>query len=262
MDELSAAPRAQLLDAEQPLVLSGPPGAVSGEFHVRNSGREKVRVSDVRLRPSAAGAKAGIRGRVASMLQDDGVELRRIIVRPGQSRPVPVALSLDPRTPPGTYYLELQVQDQMREVVMHVTENVALRISPDTVVVPNLPGEKVTRNVVFTNHGNVPIELRSIGTIVLDDELASCRALRGALADVGDTMTTLDEFAAALGKRFKTIYDTMVLKVQNATITLEPGQTESVKLTITLPGNLDKRARYSGYAAISTSSLAFTIVPA
>lgn len=262
MDELSAAPRAQLLDAEQPLVLSGPPGAVSGEFHVRNSGREKVRVSDVRLRPSAAGAKAGIRGRVASMLQDDGVELRRIIVRPGQSRPVPVALSLDPRTPPGTYYLELQVQDQMREVVMHVTENVALRISPDTVVVPNLPGEKVTRNVVFTNHGNVPIELRSIGTIVLDDELASCRALRGALADVGDTMTTLDEFAAALGKRFKTIYDTMVLKVQNATITLEPGQTESVKLSITLPGNLDKRARYSGYAAISTSSLAFTIVPA
>ena len=262
MDELSAAPRAQLLDAEQPLVLSGPPGAVSGEFHVRNSGREKVRVSDVRLRPSAAGAKAGIRGRVALMLQDDGVELRRIIVRPGQSRPVPVALSLDPRTPPGTYYLELQVQDQMREVVMHVTENVALRISPDTVVVPNLPGEKVTRNVVFTNHGNVPIELRSIGTIVLDDELASCRALRGALADVGDTMTTLDEFAAALGKRFKTIYDTMVLKVQNATITLEPGQTESVKLTITLPGNLDKRARYSGYAAISTSSLAFTIVPA
>ena len=175
---------------------------------------------------------------------------------------VPVALSLDPRTPPGTYYLELQVQDQMREVVMHVTENVALRISPDTVVVPNLPGEKVTRNVVFTNHGNVPIELRSIGTIVLDDELASCRALRGALADVGDTMTTLDEFAAALGKRFKTIYDTMVLKVQNATISLEPGQTESVKLTITLPGNLDKRARYSGYAAISTSSLAFTIVPA
>lgn len=262
MDELSAAPRAQLLDAEQPLVLSGPPGAVSGEFHVRNSGREKVRVSDVRLRPSAAGAKAAIRGRVALMLQDDGVELRRIIVRPGQSRPVPVALSLDPRTPPGTYYLELQVQDQMREVVMHVTENVALRISPDTVVVPNLPGEKVTRNVVFTNHGNVPIELRSIGTIVLDDELASCRALRGALADVGDTMTTLDEFAAALGKRFKTIYDTMVLKVQNATITLEPGQTESVKLTITLPGNLDKRARYSGYAAISTSSLAFTIVPA
>ena len=262
MDELSAAPRAQLLDAEQPLVLSGPPGAVSGEFHVRNSSSEKVRVSDVRLRPSADGTKAGIRGRTASMLQDDGMELRRIIVRPGQSRPVPVALSLDPRTPPGTYYLELQVQDQMREVVMHVTENVALRISPDTVVVPNLPGEKVTRNVVFTNHGNVPIELRSIGTIVLDDELASCRALRGALADVGDTMTTLDEFAAALGKRFKTIYDTMVLKVQNSTVTLEPGQTESVKLTITLPGNLDKRARYSGYAAISTSSLAFTIVPA
>ena len=262
MEELSPAPRAQLLDAEQPLVLTGPPGAVSGEFHVRNSGSEKMRVAGVRLRPSAGGGKIGMRSRLASMLQDDGVELRRIVVRPGQSRPVPVALSLDPRTPPGTYHLELQVQDQMRDVLMHITENVSLRISPDNVVLPSLPGGKVTKHVVFTNDGNVPIEVRTIGTVVLDDELASCRALRGALSDVGDTMTTLDEFAAALGKRFKVLYDTMVLKVQNSAITLEPGQTESVKLTITLPENLDKRARYSGYAAISTSSLAFTIVPA
>ncbi len=262
MEELTTALRAQLLDAEQPLVLTGPPGAISGAFHVRNSSSEKMRVAGVRLRPSAGGGKLGMRSRLASMLQDDGVELRRIIVRPGQSRPVPVALSLDSRTPPGTYHLELQVQDQLRAVVMHVTENVSLRISPETVVLSNLPGSKVTKNVVFMNDGNVPIDVRTIGTIVLDDELASCRALRGALADVGETMTTLDEFVAALGKRFKTLYDTMVLKVQNSAITLEPGQTESVKLTITLPDNLDKRARYNGYAAISTSSLAFTIVPA
>lgn len=262
MEEPSTAPRAQLLDAERPLVLTGPPGAVSGEFHVRNSGSEKMRVSGVRLSPSMAGGKAGLRSRAVSMLEDDGVELRRIIVRAGQSRHVPVALSLDPRTPPGTYHLELQVQDQMRAVVMHVTEHVSLHVSPETVVLPNLPGEKVTKAVVFTNHGNVPVQVRTIGTIVLDDELASCRALRGALSDVGDTMTTLDEFAAALGKRLKTIYETMVLKVQNPTVTLEPGETQSVTLTIALPANLDKRARYSGYAAISTSSLAFTIVPA
>lgn len=262
MEEASPAPRAQLLDAERPLVLTGPPGAVSGEFHLRNSGSEKMRIAGARLLPSAGAGKLGMRSMKASMLQEDGVELRRIIVRPGQSRPVPVALSLDPRTPPGAYHLQLQVDDQVRAVLMHVTENVSLRINPDGLVLPNLPGGKVVKHVVFTNDGNVPVDVRSIGTIVLDDELASCRALRGALSDVGDTMTTLDEFAAALGKRFKALYDTMVLKVQNTAITLEPGQTESVKLTITLPDNLDKRARYNGYAAISTSSLAFTIVPA
>ncbi len=261
MDEPSPASFAQLLDAERPLVLTGPPGAVAGEFHVRNSGSEKLRIAGVRLRPSAVAGKGTLRNRLSSLLRDDGLELRRIVVRPGQSRPVPVALALDPSTPPGTYHFELQVEGQMRAVLMHVTENVSLRISPDSIVLPNLPGGKVTKHVVFTNDGNVPVDVRSIGTIVLDDELASCRALRGALSDVGDTMTTLDEFAAALGKRFKALYDTMVLKVQNSALTLDPGQTEAVKLTITLPEDLDKRARYSGYAAISTSSLAFTIVP-
>jgi hypothetical protein len=262
MTEPAPAMRAQLLNAEQPLILTGPPGAVSGEFHLRNDGAAKMRIAGARLRPSASAGKAAMRSRLASLVQEEGVELRRIVVRPGQSRPVPVALALDPRTPPGTYHLDLLVDDQVRAVLMHVTENVSLRISPDTLVLPNIAGGKVTKHVVFTNDGNVPVEVRTIGTVVLDDELASCRALRGALSDVGDTMTTLDEFAAALGKRFKALYDTMVLKVQNSAVTLDPGQTESVKLTITLPESLDKRARYNGYAALSTSNLTFTIVPA
>ena len=261
MEEAAPALRAQLLHTERPLVLTGPPGAVSGEFHLRNATDEKLRVTGARLRPSLRGGKAGLRTRIAALLADDGVELRRIMVRPGQSRPVPVALSLDPRTPPGTYHMDLMVEDQVREVLMHVTENVALRVSPATIVLPNQPGQKFRKTVVFTNDGNVPVTVRAIGTIVLDDELASCRALRGALADVGDTMNTLDEFAAALGKRLKTLYDTMVLKVQNDAITLEPGQVEPVTFTVTLPDKLDPRARYTGYAALSTTSLAFTIVP-
>lgn len=261
MDEVTTPPRAQLLHASQPLVLTGPPGAVSGEFHLRNESEEKLRVTGAMLRPAVRGGKAGLRSRLASLVSDDGMALRRIVVRPGQSRPVPVALALDPRTPPGTYHMDLTVEDQVREVLMHVTEHVSLRISPDAVVLPNRPGETVKKTVVFTNDGNVPVAVRSIGTIVLDDELASCRALRGALADVGDSMTTLDEFASALGKRFKALYDTMVLKVQNEAITLEPGQVEPVTFAITLPDKLDTRARYTGYAAISTSSLAFTIVP-
>ena len=261
MDDVPQAPRAQLLDLGQPLILTGPPRAVSGQFSVRNPTGEKLRIREATLRSSRSVSLTRKAGRLAGSLFEDGLTLQRMVLRAGQSRQVPVSLALDAQTPPGTYHLELLVHDQLRDVVMHITEEVSLQIEPGQLVLPNRAGEKFTRRVVFTNDGNVPINVRNLGTIVLDDELASCRALRGALADVGDTMTTLDEFAAALGKRFKQLYDTLVLKVQNSAVTLEPGETRALDLKITLPDSLDARARYTGFAAISTGNLTFMIVP-
>ena len=146
-------------------------------------------------------------------------------------------------------------------MVIHVTEEVALRIEPREIVLAHRAGEKTKKTVVFLNQGNVPIQIPTLGTVILDEELVHCRALRGALADVGDTMTKLDDFAAALGKRYKKLYETLALRVQNDAVTLAPGETQAVELTITLPGKLEARSRYTGYAAISTGSLAFTIVP-
>jgi hypothetical protein len=74
-------------------------------------------------------------------------------------------------------------------------------------------------------------------------------------------MKTLDDFAAALGRRYRAIYDTIALRVQNNEVTIAPGETQPIDLTITLPEKLDKRARYSGTAAISTSTLTFKVVP-
>jgi hypothetical protein len=142
-----------------------------------------------------------------------------------------------------------------------VTEDVTFAITPDELVLPNHPGEKVTKQVVFTNQGNVPLPVRNIGTVVLDEELAHCRALRGALDEVGDTMKNLDDFLVALGKRYKAIYATLVLKVQNEKVTVAPGESRAVDLTITLPEKMEARSRYTGYAAISTRTLTFTIVP-
>lgn len=261
MDEHSQAARALIMDAEAPLVLAGPPNAVRGEFRVQNATTEKLSVRDAVLRSAAPTGRGKKRQAAASLLPEAGHVLRRILVRPGQSRPVPVSLELDPRTPPGTYHAELMINDQRREVLVHVTENVALELSPEEIVLPNRAGEKFTRTVVFTNHGNIDIPIRALGTVVLDEELVHCRALRGALADVGDTMKSLDDFAVALGKRYKRLYETLVLKVQNEAVTLAPGDTQAVELTITLPEKLEGRSRYTGYAAISTSSLSFVIVP-
>lgn len=295
-DKASSA-RATMVNAEAPLILAGPPRAIRGEFHLQNVSAQKlavrdamfrsvvapaakestedmstrvtakVKASDIAKAAKASGAsKAELRAEpekasaMRAVLPEAGLSLRRIVVRPGQSRQVPVALELDPRTPPGTYHAELTVNDQKRDVVMHVTEDVSLQIMPDEIVLDSVPGGKATKTVVFSNLGNVPVQIRTIGTVVLDEELVHCRALRGAIADVGETMKTLDDFAAALGKRYRKLYETLVLKVQNDAVTLDPGETQAIDLTIALPDKLEKSSRYTGYAAISTSSLTFTVV--
>jgi hypothetical protein len=249
-----------LQDAGKPLVLVGPPSHLRGELHIRNSSAEKVIVRQPLMRPVAPTGR-GKQVRMALPTHDDAMTLRRIVVRAGQARQIPIALALAPTTPPGTYHAELDVDGDLREVVVHVTEDVSFSLDPGQLVLLNHPGEKVHKQIVVKNTGNVAITVKSIGTVVLDEELVHCRALRGALADVGATMKTLDDFAAALGKRYHDLYENLILKVQNEKTTIDPGDTASIDLTITLPDSLDARTRYTGFAPISTASLVFTIVP-
>lgn len=255
MAEQSERRAALLPDAEQPLVVVGPPGALYGEFRVRNAGETKLVLPPPVVRPAAPKKKGA-----AALPQREQV-LHRVVVRPGQSRNVPFTLSWGSDLAPGTYEAELEVDGERRDVIIHVTEKVSLSIAPDEIVVPSRPNERCRKRVVFTNAGNVPLAVKSIGTVILKQELAHCRALRGALQDVGDSMEGVDDFAAALGRRYKAIYETLVLRVQNDDIELAPGETKPLDLKITLPDKLEPRSRYSGYAAIATSRLNFTIIP-
>ncbi len=252
---------ALLNDAAQPLVVVGPPRAMRGELRLQNSTERKVVLRQLQLRAAAPPRAKGARGPHPVPLPGHAVALRRVVVRAGEARHVSIALALDPATPPGTYHAELDVDGDQRNVLLHVVEDVAFSMSPRELVIPNQAGAKVEKAVVIENLGNVPLTVKTIGAVVLDEELAHCRALRGALADVGDTMKNLDDFAVALGRRYRAIYGTLALKVQNEKLTVEPGRTATLDLTITLPDKLEPRGRYTGYAAISTGALTFTIVP-
>jgi hypothetical protein len=261
--EQSLAKVAFISSADKPLVLVGPPRGVRGEVHLLNPGDEKLIIRKPLMRsiaPSARGKSAKTAAKSAALLAEP-LALRRIIVRPGQTRLVPIVLKLDATTAPGTYQAELDVDGVLREVLVHVIEEVSFSIAPRDLVIPNRPGQKIEKQIVVANTGNVPVVVKTIGALVLDEELAHCRALRGALADVGATLKSLDDFIVALGHRYHDIYDKLILKVQNDSTTVAPGDTAAIDLTITMPEKLDSRARYSTYAPVSTESLNFTIVP-
>lgn len=248
-----------LKDRDKPLVFAGPPRAVRGELRLLNTTDDKVIIHTPLMRAAPAARAKAAAAAVAPL--PDAVPLRRIIVRGGQTRVVPLMLNLAPTTPPGTYHAEIDVDGHLQPVVVHVTEDVAFSIEPSTVVVPNRPGEKVKKQIIVTNSGNVAVSMKSIGAVVLDDELAHCKALRGALHDVGAKMTKLDDFVTALGRRYHDLYETLTLKVQNENTTVDPGDTQAVDLTITVPEKLNARTRYTGYAAVSTQSVSFVVTP-
>lgn len=247
-------------EGARPLILAGPPGALRGELRLRNSTDQKVIIRQPFVRARLAHVKMG-KTHKASTAPEAVLALRRIIVRPQQSRAVPISLALDVATPPGTYHAELEVNGELRPVVLHVSEHVAFDISPGTLVIPNRPGEKLERQVVITNHGNQPLVIRSIGAVALDEEFQHCRALRGALDDVGATMKSFDDYFVAVGKRYSKQIPFQILSIHNQKTTIAPGETRALDLAISISDKLIERSRYSGYAPIANGNLSFTVIP-
>ncbi len=112
----------RLADAGQPLVLVGPPGRLQGQFQVLNGGDRKA----VIRQPLVKGLSlaSGTRRKRAAAPAADALPLRRIVVRAGQSRAVPLSLELPSTTPPCTYEAALDVDGDQRPVLLHVTEHV------------------------------------------------------------------------------------------------------------------------------------------
>lgn len=260
----AVAKQSLLLNSAAPLVLSGPPGNLSGTLAVRNSDDRYRIVSQPILRArlgTLASEIAKKRELTAADVEETLLGLRTIIVPPLRSRHVPISLQLDPATPPGTYEAALDVEGEVRPVVLRVSEALSFTLSPDTLIIHNRPGEKFHRTVSIENHGNLPLSIRSIGVVTLDDELAQCRALRGALEDVGDTLKSTDELVVALAKRYRKQLEFQFLEVKNPKTTIEPGQTAAVNLTISVSAKLNGKARFTGYAPVYDQNLNFTVVP-
>jgi hypothetical protein len=242
----------------EPIILVGPPTSLEGEVLLHNAGPEKLILRDVRVRGEAIarrGAEAGGPGELA---------LRRVILRPGQLRRLPLQLALSPTTPPGEYHAEVQVGGHVRQIVMHVTEVVQLEIEPDPVVLDNRPGATLSKQVVFSNRGNVSLTIGEIGAVVLDEEFLNCRAGRAAVMDSEERVHSLDDFLTEYIHQTRVaLAETGLLRVHNTagTFSLQPGEVRAVELEFRIPDKLERRARFFGAAALYTSNLDIVIAP-
>jgi hypothetical protein len=246
---------------EQPVILSGQPGVLRGDLVVRYQGVERIRLRELAL-TSKNLDQVYVKTRRTSA--GPVMRLRPGVIRPGHTGPVSLSIDLDAQTPPGEYQAKVDIAGTAQPVVIHVLEKVALRIQPAQLVIENLPDQKVTKQIVVRNLGNVPLTIGEIGAVYLDDDLQVCRTLRAAAASVDDELRPLEEYLARILLEAKHVAESSgILRIHNleGRVVVQPGETRPMNLEIRVPGGLDRRGRYRGVAAIYTTNLSFVIVP-
>jgi hypothetical protein len=257
----SAATEVLTMPTSEPLVVAGPPHKLRGKLSLHNAGPARVMVRGGQVRSKR------VRGKPQLPLHAD---LRPIALRPGHSRKVSLSLAVPPHTQPGEYQAELTIGTQTRPVLVHVTEQISLSISPSRLVLENRAGATAIRQVLFTNQGNVPLTIGEIGAVPLDDDLLVCRTLRAALKSLDEKLAQesgrpqTSDYLGEVALQAKEVLDRAgALRVHNqeGAVALAPGESRLITLEIRVPDTLERRSRYRGQAAVYDADLSFVIVP-
>jgi hypothetical protein len=242
-----------------PIVLIGPPRKLLGQARLVNPGAQKVVLREARLCDLPQKTERGRALAAESPLQVTAVLL------PGESDLVPVRAKLDAATPPGIYDATVMVGQHRYPAQLHVTEDVDLQVSPETIVVENRPGTRAQKEAVFRNVGNVPLTIASPGALAMDEEFLACRTIRATLADASENAQTIDDWISAYlreGKRQLDRIGLLWVERKEGDLVLAPGETAHVEFMVRIPDTLDPSARYFAFAPFYTATIHFTIVPA
>jgi hypothetical protein len=237
---------------EDPLVLSGPPTALTGRVHLYNPGERRVVLRDAGLRdPSGVLELSGARHAVGPL-----------VLGPDQAGSMPLSIALDSTTPQGSYELELAVGGRAQRVVLHVAEAVQITVEPRTVVVLNRPGEVQRKRLVVRNDGNVVITVGEPTLVDLREDPLRYRALRVALEPLlRRERPDLDELAVALLAIARDEERVGAVAVRApAPVRLGPGETEEVEIEVRFQDELPPERRYRGRLPVVTADVDLVVV--
>lgn len=224
----------------QPSVLAGPPTAVSGLLHFKNDTSGALTISEV-------------------MVTDpDGVQatlaVDPITVGPGRNARIPVRLALDPHTPPGAYPVEVGIAERTGAATIHIVAAHEVGLTPDVLVVDNVPGASVVRGIVVANNGNVPAFLADFGAVPLyreDTALTTLLGLVNRSSAATPAIEPLPDAAASID-----------VTTEAGRVEIGPSDTAVIDLTIGVPDDLAQSARYLAALPIALSTLLIAVVPA
>jgi hypothetical protein len=239
---------------DEPLVLSGPPGDLTGRVALHNPGDVNLVLRDAGLKdPSGVLTILPLRH-----------TLPALVLRPDQGRVVPLRAAVDPATPPGEYHATLELAGRSRPAVLHVVEVFDLTIRPQSLVVVNRPGRAQRKRVVVTNRGNVTFSIGDLGDVELKDDMIWERAVRVAVEPwAGREDFKIEELVVAVLRVARDeAFRVGCLSVRSLAgqVDVAPGETAAIDLEITLREALPSNGRYRGRAALLTQDLELVVV--
>lgn len=250
-----SAPQENVTAPEDPVVLSGPPGALHGVISLRNQTGDRLFVRDFALQPA--------KGKKSADFETIGTD--RLAVRTrllaGEARSQQIHLALGRQTPPGTYEATVSIGKKDVPVRLVVQPVVDVELSPDELFFTGVePGRTHTAEVLLLNRGNVPVTVPTLKHATTVDTDLVCRSLSQAIRDHGEdgSQATLDALAKTLAED---LAGWVKLSVKNAGAVVEPGASTLMEISLTLPDDVRPERTYEGDIRVLDELLSYLILP-
>lgn len=240
--------------AERPIILAGPPDALTGEVHLANPGDDHIVVRSIRLRDVPRPSHSEIQVPIVAIL------------RAGQGLRTRVTARLNPLTPPGRYQVIMALGNFTYPVELYVTENIDFDIDPSPLIIENRPGTRIEKQVLFRSYSNLDLKIHSPEALMMDEQDILCRIGRSGLAaGTENGAANFDQWLTTfLRQAHDNVRETGMLYMRNkdGETIVPPGESRIVNFLIRLPDTLKTNTRYFSVAYFYTETLPITIVPA
>jgi|307.fasta_scaffold224494_2 hypothetical protein len=232
----------------RPILLVGPPRGVAGEITLVNPGETTLVLRDFGV--------ADRSGRLVHLPARQRLTMPAVL-RPGQQQQLRIEIALVATTHPGEYHVAIEITGQERDAVLHVTEDVALRVEPATLFVTNEPERPQMKRIAVSNEGNVAATLGDIRDVALRDDLEPAIDVRLAL----QALASQPHLVVDALRRDGPTMGRLSLGIAGGPATIAPGETRTIEVAVTLPEPPPPNGRYRARVPLLNATLNIIVTP-
>jgi hypothetical protein len=220
---------------EEEIVLNGPPSFLKGRISLSNKADDTLFIQNLPLIPGK-----GLQEHLGRQAFFD----INTALNPGEEKSHMLFYRLPAHFPPGNYENTVTIGGKNRKMRWVVQEVIASSIHPTSVYFKGVePGKTYKKELMFTNKGNIPLEVPKIRhTTILDFDYL-CRSLSLGIRAKGN-----EGFTATMDEVVKNIYrelpDAAVVNLKETGTVVDPGQQISLHFELKLPENADPTKDY------------------